>query len=47
METKKTFLFKVSSSFSSREIFARTKKEAIESFLKQVPTAIGEKITVI
>lgn len=47
MKTKKVFLFKVSSRFSSREINGRTKKEAIETFLKQVPTAVGEKLTVV
>jgi len=47
MKTRKTFLFKVSSRFSSREISARTKTEAKEFFLQQVPTAKGEKLTVV
>jgi hypothetical protein len=46
MKTK-VFLFKVSSRFSSREINARSKKEAKQVFLKLVPTAKGEKLTVI
>ena len=46
MKTK-TYLFKVSSSFSSREINARTKAEAKKIFLQQVPSAKGEKLTVI
>lgn len=42
----KVFLFKVESRFSSREVHARTKKEAKEMFLQQVPSAKGEKLTV-
>ena len=47
MKTQKIYLFKVSSLFSSREINARTKKEAREMFFIQVPSAIGEKLTVL
>jgi len=47
MKTQKTFLFKVSSRFSSREVNARTKTEAKEFFLNQVPSAIGEKLSII
>jgi hypothetical protein len=39
-------IYKISSSFSSREIQARNKKEAKELFFKQVPTAQGEKLTI-
>jgi len=47
MKAKTVFLFKVSSRFSSREISARTKKEAKQFFLQQVPSAIGERLLVI
>ena len=47
MKAQKTFLFKVSSSVYSREVNARTKKEAKEFFLQQVPSAIGEKLSII
>jgi hypothetical protein len=43
---KEIYLFKVESRFSSREIIARTKKEARKMFLLQVPTARGEKLSV-
>ena len=39
-------IYKVSAMFSSREIQARNKKEAKELFLKQVPTAKNEKLTI-
>ena len=39
-------IYKVSSMFSSREIQARNKKEAISSYLRAVPTAQGEKLTI-
>ena len=45
MKTK-TYLFKVESRFSSREVFANSKKQAKEKFLQLVPTAIGEKLKV-
>lgn len=46
MKTK-TYLFKVSSHFSSREINARTKTEAKQMFLKQVPTSKGETLKIV
>lgn len=39
--------YKVSSMFTAREINARSKKEAKELYLKAVPSAKGEKLTVV
>lgn len=44
----KTYLFVVETNYSKREIFARSKKEAVETFKKQLGTYISstDKITV-